>query len=108
MTKTRAKAEAALVATAAHMALAPVRGEDFAMWLRVLREVLPDCEGGGPQLIAVKVSAAVLVEAPDTHARTIALDRLRIEIANHFRKAAAQRVEAFREASEGEVLDGTA
>ena len=95
------KAEACLVATAVHLSLMVVADPNLRMWIGILEEILPDCEGCPDELVPVRETAAALVGARTTTKRDNALVWLRDETRRYYQRAAAYRHEAWRLAKGG-------
>jgi len=104
MSEFRRKAVDCLVAVCATLVLTD-RDENFLMWLEILREVLPDCEDCPDPVIPLRVAAEALVEVKAGVDRTSAMLRLRIEVRNYYRVAAAYRHEAYRVAIGAQVVE---
>ncbi|MBO9451461.1 hypothetical protein J7426_14400 [Tropicibacter sp. R16_0] len=92
-----AKAESCLVATCTHLSLLAIRDENFQMWLRVIRNIMPDCEACNPRIVPLKVAADRLANAAPGGPRDFAYSRLCFEVKQYFTNTAADHYEAWRE-----------
>lgn len=97
----RAKvAMACVVSIAAHLSLGVTSDENEAVWLDVLRDVLPDCGRVGGLFSSLWVAANDLVEAESApySQRSRAKDRLRYELRAYYLRVSADRFEAWQKA----------
>lgn len=97
MSEVSARAERCLVAACAYLSMSGRCDVNQPLWVGVIRDVLPDCEGCGPAMIAMRVLANEMVRASPGRPRQAALIRLRHETAKYYSLAAAQRYEAWQE-----------
>ncbi|WP_420567860.1 hypothetical protein [Thalassovita sp.] len=103
MSNRTASAERCLVAACAHLSMMTVRNENFPMWVSIIRDVLPDCEGCASAMAQLKAAADVLASAERGRPQDNAMTRLRWETERYFALAAAHRFEAWKQAkSEGQ------
>ncbi len=96
-------ANAALIATAAHIVLSTPSGDDRVMWISLLRDVLRRVAEVPQELIAVKAAAEVLVVAGTARDISNAHTRLRLEVMAYYRAAAAHRVDELRRLTGGRL-----
>lgn len=96
MSEISARAERCLVAACAYLSMSGQCDANHPLWFGVIRDVLPDCEGCGPAMIAMRVSADQMVRARSGRPRKDALIRLRYETAKYYSLAAAQRYEVWQ------------
>lgn len=96
MSGLNASAERCLVAACAHLSMMTVRNENFEMWVSVIGDVMPDCEGGAPALGPLRGAAGALAFAERGRTQDNALSHLRRETERYFALAAAHRFEAWK------------
>lgn len=105
MTERRQTAESCLIAACVHLSMMTVRNENFAIWVSVIRDVIPDCEGSVAVLMPVKVAAEELTTAEAGDPQHRAMTRLRWEIKRYFEMAAARRFDAWKRVRSNEVIE---
>ena len=101
MSNLNASAERCLVAACAHLSMMTVRDDNFPMWVSVIRDVLPDCEGCASAMAQLKAAAELLADATGGRPQDNSMTRLRWETERYFSMAAAHRFEAWKQAKSG-------
>lgn len=97
MSNRTATAELCLVAACAHLSMMTVRNENFPMWVSIIRDVLPDCEGCASAMAQLKAAADRLVDAERGRPQDNAMSSFRWETERYFAIAAAHRFEAWKQ-----------
>jgi hypothetical protein len=75
--------------------------KNFPMWISVIRDVLPDCEGCPTAMAQLKVAAATVINSAPGRPQDNALSRLHYEIRQYFALAAAGHFEAWKQEKAG-------
>ncbi len=104
MTEVERTAAQALVAICAVIVIDTPRGEDLRFWQRELRALLPALEDCPETMVPLRVAATAMAQASGPQIGN-PFARLRFEMELHYRRAAADRIERFRDAAGAGVVE---